>query len=190
MRLVSLVLLVLLALGGAVGWIVRSEPDWYLRARYPLRYERVEAALDVHDRREERGVEIMRLRDCADASLLLATVFTPLINGPTIAVLTARTPEALRAKVMTAVISVSTLAGPLGFLVAGQVLEHWGVVPLFTAVAAGITLRSCSRRSSSGTARRTWHSSLPSETRFGRRCRASHRRPVGRARGQGWSVAV
>jgi predicted MFS family arabinose efflux permease len=73
------------------------------------------------------------------ASLLLATVFTPLINGPTIAVLTARTPVALRAKVMTAVISVSTLAGPLGFLVAGQVLERWGVVPLFTAVAAGIT---------------------------------------------------
>jgi hypothetical protein len=31
------------------------------------------------------------------------------------------------------------VAAPLGFLVAGQVLEHWGVVPLFTAVVLGIT---------------------------------------------------
>ncbi|HEX4747562.1 MAG TPA: MFS transporter [Gaiellaceae bacterium] len=72
-------------------------------------------------------------------ALFLATFFTPLVNGPLIAVLTARTPEGLRAKVMTAVISVNTLAAPVGFLVAGQVLEHWGVVPLFTAVVAGIT---------------------------------------------------
>ena len=72
-------------------------------------------------------------------ALFLATFFTPLINGPTIAVLTARTPPELRAKVMTAVISVNTLAAPLGFLVAGQVLERWGVVPLFTGVALGIT---------------------------------------------------
>ena len=61
------------------------------------------------------------------------------MNGPIIAVLTARTPEALRAKVMTAVISVNTLAAPLGFLIAGQVLEQWGVVPLFTAVVGGMT---------------------------------------------------
>jgi MFS family permease len=72
-------------------------------------------------------------------ALFLATFFTPLVNGPIIAVLTARTPPELRAKVITAVISVNTLAAPLGFLVAGQVLEHWGVVPLFTAVVLGIT---------------------------------------------------
>ncbi len=73
------------------------------------------------------------------AALFLATLFTPLVNGPTIGVLTARTPEHLRAKVMTAVISANTLAAPLGFLVAGQVLERWGVVPLFAAVVLGIT---------------------------------------------------
>jgi len=72
-------------------------------------------------------------------ALFTATFFTPLVNGPTLAVLTARTPENLRAKVMTAVISVNTLAAPLGFLVAGQVLENWGIVPLFTAVVLGIT---------------------------------------------------
>jgi MFS family permease len=74
------------------------------------------------------------------AALFVATFFTPLVNGPTLAVLTARTPEHLRAKVMTAVISVNTAAAPLGFLVAGQVLERWGVVPLFTAVVVGITV--------------------------------------------------
>jgi hypothetical protein len=61
------------------------------------------------------------------------------VNGPIIAVLTSRTPEDLRAKVMTAVISVNTLAAPLGFIVAGQVLENWGVALLFTAVVIGIT---------------------------------------------------
>jgi MFS family permease len=73
------------------------------------------------------------------AALFAATLFTPLVNGPLIAVLTVRTPEDLRAMVMTAVIAANTLAAPLGFLVAGQVLERWGVVPLFTAVVLGIT---------------------------------------------------
>ncbi len=72
-------------------------------------------------------------------ALFVALFFTPLINGPFFAVLTSRTPEVLRAKVLTAVISINTLAAPLGFLVAGQVLERWGVVPLFTALVVGMT---------------------------------------------------
>jgi MFS family permease len=76
------------------------------------------------------------------AALFVATLFTPLINGPVIAILTARTPDELRAKVMTAVVSVNTLAAPLGFLIAGQVLENWGVLPLFTTVVAGMTWTS------------------------------------------------
>ena len=72
-------------------------------------------------------------------ALFAAMLFVPFVNGPTFAVLTARTPEHLRAKVMTAVISVNTLAAPLGYLLAGQVLERWGVAPLFTAVVLGIT---------------------------------------------------
>jgi predicted MFS family arabinose efflux permease len=73
-------------------------------------------------------------------ALFVAMLFTPLINGPFFAVLTARTPEHLRAKVMTAVISVNTLAAPGGFLVAGLVLERWGVAPLFAAVVAGVSV--------------------------------------------------
>jgi predicted MFS family arabinose efflux permease len=72
-------------------------------------------------------------------ALFVATFFAPLVNGPIFAVLTKRTPEALRAKVLTAVVSINTVAAPLGFLAAGQVLEQWGVVPLFTAVVLGMT---------------------------------------------------
>jgi predicted MFS family arabinose efflux permease len=73
------------------------------------------------------------------AALFTASFFAPLINGPVFGVLTKRTPEILRAKVLTAVVAVNSLAAPLGFLVAGQMLQHWGVVPLFTGVVAGMT---------------------------------------------------
>jgi predicted MFS family arabinose efflux permease len=72
-------------------------------------------------------------------ALFTAMLFAPMVNGPIFGVLTSRTPEALRPKVMTAVVSMNTLAAPLGFLIAGQVLERWGIVPLFAAVVAGIS---------------------------------------------------
>jgi MFS family permease len=72
-------------------------------------------------------------------ALFAATMCAPLVNGPFFAVLTKRTPEALRAKVLTAVVAVNSVAAPLGFVVSGQVLERWGVVPLFAAVVLGIT---------------------------------------------------
>jgi predicted MFS family arabinose efflux permease len=72
-------------------------------------------------------------------ALFLAMFCTPLVNGPIIAVLTSRTPDDLRAMVISAVIAINTVAAPLGFLAAGQVLEHWGVVPLFAGVVGGIT---------------------------------------------------
>jgi predicted MFS family arabinose efflux permease len=75
-------------------------------------------------------------------ALFVATLFTPLVNGPIMGVLTARTPEALRPKVMTAIVSLHTVAAPLGFLAAGQILERWGVDPVFFGVAASVTLLS------------------------------------------------
>jgi MFS family permease len=77
-------------------------------------------------------------------ALFVATLFTPLVNGPVIGVLTKRSPAALRPKVMTAVITLSTLAAPGGFLAAGQVIERWGVVPVFAVVAAGISVLALS----------------------------------------------
>jgi predicted MFS family arabinose efflux permease len=76
------------------------------------------------------------------AALFVATFCTPFVNGPVLGVLTARTPAGLRPKVMTALIAVNTLAAPLGFLLAGQVLERWGAQPIFFGVAAGVSLLS------------------------------------------------
>jgi len=73
------------------------------------------------------------------AALFGAMLFTPLVNGPVIGVLTARTPPDLRPKMMTALISLSTLSAPLGFLAAGQLLEPMGVLRVFAAIAAGMT---------------------------------------------------
>ncbi len=73
------------------------------------------------------------------AALFTAMVFAPLVNGPVIGVITARTPVELRPKMMTALISISTLATPLGFLIAGQLLEPWGVSMVLAAVAVGMT---------------------------------------------------
>ena len=33
-----------LVLAGAAAWVVDAEPDWYLRARYPLEYEQIVSA--------------------------------------------------------------------------------------------------------------------------------------------------
>lgn len=41
MRIVILSALALLVLAGGAAWVVEEEPDWYLRARYPLEYEQL-----------------------------------------------------------------------------------------------------------------------------------------------------
>ena len=41
MRFLGLVILLALAVSAAVAWTVREEPDFYLRARYPLEYEQI-----------------------------------------------------------------------------------------------------------------------------------------------------
>ena len=44
MRFVVAVSLALLAFAGVAAWVVEAEPDWYLRARYPLEYEHIVSA--------------------------------------------------------------------------------------------------------------------------------------------------
>ena len=73
---------------------------------------------------------------CALFSMML---FIPFVNGPVIGLITLRTPAELRPKVMTALISVSTLAAPLGFLAAGQLLDAWASTKVFGAAAVGMT---------------------------------------------------
>ncbi len=70
-------------------------------------------------------------------ALALSSFFGPLVNAPLIGVITIRSPEAVRAKVMTGVITAAMLAGPIGLLIAGPLLESWGARPVFLLVAVG-----------------------------------------------------
>jgi MFS family permease len=67
-------------------------------------------------------------------------VFAPLVNAPVLGILTVRTPAALRPKVMTAVMTITSLIGPLGFLAVGLALQHVGMKVVFLAIAAGFTV--------------------------------------------------
>jgi len=71
------------------------------------------------------------------AALAASSFFGPLVNAPLIGVITMRTPEAIRAKVMTAVLTTAMLAGPAGMAVAGPLLEAWGPHQVFLLVATG-----------------------------------------------------
>jgi MFS family permease len=66
--------------------------------------------------------------------------FTPLINAPIIGILTVRTPVELRPKVMTAVMTVATMAGPFGFIAAGYALRHVTLGSFFIGLPALLTL--------------------------------------------------
>jgi len=79
------------------------------------------------------------------ALLVVFAVFgscAPLVNAPVLTILTVRTPQALRPKVMTAVMTVSALIGPLGFLAVGQALQHVGIPVVALAIAGGFTAGS------------------------------------------------
>jgi soluble lytic murein transglycosylase len=41
MRVLTFLAVAVLVVAGIGAWVVRSEPDWYLRTRYPLEYEQI-----------------------------------------------------------------------------------------------------------------------------------------------------
>jgi hypothetical protein len=53
-------------------------------------------------------------------ALAASSFFGPLVNAPLIGLITIRTPEAVRAKVMTAVLTTALPAGPVALLVAAN----------------------------------------------------------------------
>jgi predicted MFS family arabinose efflux permease len=71
------------------------------------------------------------------AVLFASSAFGPIINAPLIATIMTRSPEALRAKVMSAVITCALVAGPLGLLVVGPLLSDLGARPVLFLVAIG-----------------------------------------------------
>ena len=71
------------------------------------------------------------------AVLAVSAIAGPLINAPLIGVITSRTPAALRPKVMTAVMTFALLAGPVGMVIAGPLLQSWGPRHVFLLIAGG-----------------------------------------------------
>lgn len=69
-------------------------------------------------------------------------LFGGLVNPPILGILTTRPPEALRPKVMAAVMTIATGAGPLGFLGAGEALRYVSLRVLFMVIAALLTVSS------------------------------------------------
>lgn len=63
----------------------------------------------------------------------------PFVNAPMMAVMTVRAPEALRPKVMTAVMTIANVIGPLGFLAAGFGLQYVSLKLVFLLAAGGFT---------------------------------------------------
>jgi predicted MFS family arabinose efflux permease len=74
--------------------------------------------------------------------LFVAAIGIPVVNAPLISVLIVRTPPALRAKVMTAVMTFVTIASPLALVAAGPLLDAWGTTNVFLLVAGGLTFSS------------------------------------------------
>jgi MFS family permease len=79
------------------------------------------------------------------AALVVLGAFSlggPLVNAPVLGILTTKPPEALRPKVMTAVMTMATGAGPLGFLAAGEALRVMSLQTLFVVIATLLTVIS------------------------------------------------
>ena len=80
-----------------------------------------------------------------EAALFVLGAFAlggPLVNAPIFGILTTKPPEALRPKVMTAVMTLATGAGPIGFLAAGEALRVISLQTLFLVIAALLTVIS------------------------------------------------
>jgi MFS family permease len=74
------------------------------------------------------------------AALTVSALCSPLVNAPMFGVITTRTPKAILPKVMTAIITLATLAGPIGLVAVGPLIEHTSLTWAFALVAAGSTL--------------------------------------------------
>jgi MFS family permease len=70
------------------------------------------------------------------AGLFAAGLFNGLVNPALHSILTLRAPAVIRAKVMTALTTMSQIGGPLALLAAGPALGVFGPRPVFAVVAA------------------------------------------------------
>jgi predicted MFS family arabinose efflux permease len=69
-------------------------------------------------------------------ALAVSAAALPMSNAPFFAILATRFPDEVRAKVMQSVITISSIAGPLGFLAGGVAIDRAGLTTTLLAVAA------------------------------------------------------
>jgi MFS family permease len=73
-------------------------------------------------------------------AVVVCGLFVPLINAPVMGIITTRPPAALRAKVMTAVMTASGLGGPAGRLVIGPIYRWAGNAGVWIEIAGGMSV--------------------------------------------------
>jgi MFS family permease len=76
----------------------------------------------------------------ACASVALCGLFVPMVNAPLMGMISTRPPVALRAKVMTAVMTASGLGSPVGRILVGPVYRWGGNGGAWVLVAGGLSL--------------------------------------------------
>ncbi len=76
------------------------------------------------------------------AAMFLFGFGSMILVPPLVSMLTLRAPGALRAKVMTAYVTLMTLVGPAGLLAAGPTVEAFGLRPVFVGIAVSFTVGS------------------------------------------------
>lgn len=72
--------------------------------------------------------------------LAFGAFFSPIGNAPMFALLTSHPPVPLRAKVVTAALTLNAVGAPLAGVVAGQALSRVGTYPVLLAIAVGLNL--------------------------------------------------
>ena len=72
--------------------------------------------------------------------LLVSGLFTPVLNAPVITLMMMLAPVDLRTKVITFILSMNLLTGPIAYALTGPVLDLWGLSWLYVGVALGVSL--------------------------------------------------
>ncbi|MBX6751110.1 MAG: MFS transporter [Micromonosporaceae bacterium] len=72
--------------------------------------------------------------------LLVSGMFTPVLNAPVITLMMMLAPVNLRTKVITFILSMNLLTGPLAYALTGPVLDQWGLARLYVGVALGVSV--------------------------------------------------
>jgi predicted MFS family arabinose efflux permease len=78
----------------------------------------------------------------AVAAVAACGVFVPMVNAPIMGLLSTRPPAALRAKVMTAVMTATGLGSPVGRVAAGPIYTRFGNAGVWVLIAGGLTVGS------------------------------------------------